>query len=229
VNNPPRIVSITSSASKVEVGEEVTLTANVTDDESSDSELTLQWEAPAGSISGTGLIVKWKAPTTMPTPAAYQIALIVIEKYGPAAQTLEHRVTAQSSDIHVNDSPKEVLALSEQFLEDFADSSKTPDYCVRNFSDSCSGKRSELKDIIDNRNKYTIMSSKFSNFKVSFSSPTTSRVNVACTFTSKIKQSGAIEIADGTCKLDLIYEAFRWWLCNSSYDKLYAAGPNFIF
>jgi hypothetical protein len=175
--------------------------------------------------------VNWTPPAGAATPAAYKISLTVIEKYSLAGQNLEHSVTGQAPEIHVNDSPREVRDLSEQFLADFADSSKTPEYCVRNFSDSCPGKRSELKDIVDNRNTYTILSSKFSNFRISFPTPTTSRVLVSCTFTSKFKQGGAIEVADGTCKLDLIYETttYRWWLCNSSYDKLYAEGPNFIF
>jgi hypothetical protein len=230
VNNPPRIVSITSTVSRAEIGEEVTITANVTDDETADGDLTFQWQAGSGTFTGTGLVVTWKAPTADPTPATYKISLVVIEKYVSAGENLEHRVTGAGPEIRVNDSPKEVRALSEQFLEDFSDSSKTPEYCVRNFSDSCPGKRSELKDIIDNRNTYKILESKFSNYRITFNTArTTSNVRVACTFKSQFKQGGAIEIADGTCELSLIYEVDRWWLCNSSYHKLDALGPNFIF
>jgi hypothetical protein len=230
VNNPPRILSIITSASRVELGEEITLTADVKDDESADNEMTYRWEAPSGSITGTGLVVKWKAPTVALTPVTYKITLMVIEKYGPG-QTLEHRVTEQSPEIRVHDSPWEIRTLSEQFLRDFADSSKVPEYCVRNFLDSCPGKQKELKDIINNRLVYTIMSSRISSSpKITFNTTrTTSQYLAGCTFTSRIKATGAIEVADGTCDLDFKYENDQWWLCESSYHGLNAAGLRFIF
>ena len=118
----------------------MTVAATIVDDESSVDDLTYIWAARSGVITGTGRSAKWKAPLGEPTPATYKISLTVIDRYASGEQSLEHRVSAESSEIHVNDSPKEVRALSEQFMRDFANSSLSPETCVRNFSDSCRGK-----------------------------------------------------------------------------------------
>ena len=38
-------------------------------------DLTYRWEATSGTITGTGRIVKWKAPIGNATPAAYKVSL----------------------------------------------------------------------------------------------------------------------------------------------------------
>ena len=95
-NNPPRITALTVSSDRAEVGEEVTISASVTDDESPVNDLSYSWAATSGTIIGTGPVVKWKAPIGNPTPAAYRISLVVVDKYGVGEQSLEHRVTAES-------------------------------------------------------------------------------------------------------------------------------------
>lgn len=230
LNNPPRVVALTASAERVEIGEEVTLAATVLDDESAVDDLTYRWEAISGSITGTGRTVKWKAPINEPTPATYKISLIVIDKYGLGEQSLEHRVTAESSAIHVNDSPKEARAISELFLRDFADSKTDADTCLRNFSDSCAGKARERRDIVNNRNTRTILSSRVTNQRVTFNSARTrSNFTATCAFTERLTATGVVQTAEGTCDLDLVYEKFRWWLCESSYHGLNEAGLRFIF
>ena len=217
-NNPPRILELIVSAERIEVGEEVTLTANVADDETSADELMYEWQAASGSFSGTGRTVKWRAPMDMATPATYRISLIVIDRYGSGQQTLEHRVNGETSEIHVDDSPKTVRTLSEEFLRDFADSSVEPDTCLQNFHDSCPGKRRERDDIVRNRNLFTIISSKVSVSRVRVNlSRTDAEVLAACEFTSIRKTTGRIEVARGTCELDLVNRNNRWWLCESSF------------
>jgi hypothetical protein len=229
-NNPPRVTALTVSTERVEVGDEVSVTATVADDESPIDDLSYIWAATSGTFTGTGRIVKWKAPVANPTPAAFKISLMVIDKYGSGEQSLEHRVTAESKDIHVNDSPKEVLAISEQFLRDFANSRIDADTCLRNFSDSCSGKARERRDIINNRATRTILSSTISNQRITFNSArTTSEFLAHCTFTERLTATGVVQTADGTCDLDLVYRDFRWWLCESSYRGLNEAGLKFIF
>jgi len=229
-NNPPRVIALAISSDRVEIGEEVTVTATVSDDESSADDLSYIWAATSGTITGTGRIVKWKAPVANPTPAAFKVSLMVIDKYGLGEQSLEHRVTAESPDIHVNDSPKEVRALSEEFIRDFATPSLSPETCVRNFSDSCGGKRSELQDIIDNRNRFRILSHTFTVSRVSINTGRTrAEVRGACEFRSTVKATGSLEIASGTCVLTLVNENYRWWLCDSRMTDSNSAGLTFPF
>jgi hypothetical protein len=229
-NNPPRVAALTVSADRLEVGEEITLSASVLDDETSADDLTYQWQAAAGTIVGTGRTVKWRAPVGEATPATYKITLLVIDKYGSGEQTLEHRVTAESSVIHVDDSPKTVRELSEQFIREFADSSLSPQTCVRNFSDSCSGKQDELEDIIDNRQRFVILSHTIGTAAHNINaSRTQATVSIPCEFTSRVKKDNSIEVAKGTCVLTLVNESYRWWLCSSRLRAGNAAALRFSF
>jgi len=224
------VVSLTSSTDRIEVGEEVTLTAVVSDDETPPDELTYQWEAPSGTIGGVGRVVKWKAPATQQVPAAYKVSLVVVDKYGSGTQALEHRVTALSPDIHVDDSFNTVQTLSKDFLRDFSNSSTTPEFCVRNFSTSCRGRQSELEDIIDNRQRFMIHSHSFAIALVNIDATRTqSTVSGPCEFRSTVKATGAIEVARGTCVLTLVYENYRWWLCSSSMRNPNTAALHFPF
>jgi hypothetical protein len=228
-NTPPRIIALTLSTDRIEVGEEVTITATVVDDETPLDDLTYSWGATSGTVAGTGRIVRWKASPSNPTPLAYKISLNVIEKYAAGEQSLEHRVTAESPAVYVNDSPKEVRALSEEFIRDFANSSLSPQFCVRNFSDSCRGKQSELEDIIDNRRRFKILSHTFSISSATFTGSTQSTVRGRCEFRSTELATGALKIATGTCTLRLTYEDHHWWLCDSSMTDSNLEGLTFPF
>jgi len=227
-NNAPRILGLTLSTNRAEIGQSVTVTANVTDDETLASNLTYEWTASAGTISGAGNEVVWTAPTDQSMPAVHTISLSVIETYGSQQAPQQHRITDVSPAIYVDDSPRTIRSISEQFLRDFANSTVTPETCLQNFSDSCRGKASERNDIINNRRVYAIRASQFSNWRVRLNSTMSSgTVTVRCKFTSTIKATGATEVADGDCELRLIYENNRWWLCDSSYHSL--NGMMFIF
>jgi hypothetical protein len=229
-NNPPRVTALTIGTDRVEVGEAVTITATVLDDETPVDELTYRWDAVSGRIEGTGRIVKWLAPIGVPTPAAYRISLTVIDKYGLGEQSLEHRVTAESAEIHVNDSPTEVRLLSEEFIRDFANSSLSPQFCVRNFSDSCRGKQSEVADIVDNRKRFQILSHTFTVSRVTVNAGRTqSEVRGACEFRSTVKATGLLETARGTCVLSLTNQNYRWWLCDSRMTDANSFGLTFPF
>jgi hypothetical protein len=229
-NNPPRVLSIALSTDRLEVGEEVTLTAAVSDDETSADDLTYQWDATSGSFSGTGRIVKWKAPLDKPAPATYTITLVVVDAYRSGDQALEHRVTAVSSEIHVDDSPATVRAMALQFLKEFTDNSLTPEYCVREFADSCRGKQRERNDIADVRKDYVIQSSKISVSRVTVDDARTrANVFVSCEFTSTYKPTKATVVAKGTCELQLVNQTYRWWLCESSMHAGNTAALTFPF
>ena len=216
-SGPPAITSLTTSSDRAEADTEVTLWATVEDDVSPSEQLIYEWSAAGGTFSGTGGQVTWRAPSGPPTPATYVVTLTVIERYSTAVG--ENRTSA-SVTIHVNDSGAEVRDLSLTFLGDFVDSTKTPATCVRNFSDSCSGKADELSDITKNRAMYVIDSSAswFSIRGIAFNGGrTAAHVNAPCHFESIIRATGATEKVEGVCTLTAVYEDWRWWLCESHF------------
>ena len=90
----------------------------------------------------------------------YDLTLTVIETYtvavdGGGVETRENRVSGKTT-VHVNDSPTEVSGLAFTFLDDFIHSERSPEFCVRNFSDSCAGKQAELSDVRANRAMFII-------------------------------------------------------------------------
>ena len=235
-NNPPRIVSLTASLERVEVGEQVTFTAIVMDDETPVDDLKYEWAVTSGTIVGTGRVVRWTAPVGIATPANHAATLTVVDRYPSGQQMLEHRVTSQSSQLLVEDSSAIVRGLSEKFLANFVNSSVTPEVCVQDFATSCRGRNSELEQIVANRKNYLILSSKVSVTNVSVNAGRTrAEVLASCEFTSRKLtdgpdgKAGATVVASGICDLDSIYENKRWWLCDSNMHERNTAGLHFIF
>ena len=224
VNNPPRITAIAVSSMRVEVGTSITLTASVVDDEATPDQLKYEWKVTAGTIAGTGRTVQWTAPTGIPTPATYTISLTVVDQYTSGQQTLEHRITAQSAQIVVEDSFDIVQQLSEKFLANFANSRVTPQICVEDFLNTApcaKGRADELKDITDNRATREILNHSVVVTRVDVS-PLRDKANVLanCQFTSLVIATAKTEYVTGTCDLELVYATNRWWLCKSSFHQL---------
>jgi hypothetical protein len=147
-----------------------------------------------------------------------------------------HRVTADSASVYVDDSRKTVSALVLEFLADFADSTVTPEHCVRNFLDSCRGKQSELEDVINNRKNYWILEHEAVVTDVTFNVGRTQATVVApCSFTSRKLtdgpdgKTGSIVTAEGNCTLDVRYDNNRWWLCDSRLRDPNSVGLHFMF
>ena len=204
----------------------------VSDAETPVDQLTYEWAAEGGTFSGQGSAVRWRAPSPATTPIDYTLTLTVTEVYGVADSTgarPRHQVKATSPTVRVHNSPKELGDLGMRFLNDFATSSIPADVAVREFSDSCRGKRDERDQIADNRQNYQITSSQL---RLRSASVTTSEVNrgnvvIACEFWSIVKQCppgwpnckpGNTEHVRGDCKLTSIYEQKRWWLCESTFE-----------
>ncbi len=113
----------------------------------------------------------------------------------------------------------ELAALVFTFLDDFAHSDRSPEYCVRNFSDACRGKAEEMSDIANNRSLYLISDGTYSMRAVEFNTPgntakgaTLATVLAPCRFVSTVRATGETEVADGTCRLRNVYEQGRWRL-----------------
>jgi hypothetical protein len=229
-NAPPVIESIVASAARTEVDTEVTLTAYVRDAETPVAQLKFEWKADAGTFSGEGPVVVWRAPKDARTPANYTIALTVTETYttanaAGAAQT--NVVNGTSPVIRVHDSPKELGDMAMTFLGDFANSSVSPSTCIRDFSDGCKGKAEEKRDIESNREHLTILNSSLRLRSVRVgANATTADMAVACSFTSRIIKCdagdtkcvvGTVGTVTGDCTLTGVYEQQRWWLCDSHF------------
>ncbi len=230
INVAPVIESIRVSSDRVEVDAEITLTAEVKDQETPIEQLKFDWQADAGTFSGDGAVVKWRAPKDIKTPADFEIRLTVTETYGSpnsAGVRAQNVTTGSIQGVRVHNSNKELEDLSIQFLTDFAHSSISASTCVRDFTDSCKGKSDERGDIEANRTHFEILNYSLSMKSVAVaSSGLSANMVVACSFTSRIKVCdagdkacvvGDVGTARGDCILTGKYENRRWWLCDSHF------------
>lgn len=245
VNLAPVIEGIAVDAERTEVNTDVSVTAVVKDEDTSIDQLKFEWKVDAGTVSGEGPSVKWRAPVDITTPGDYTVTLTVTETYGaPDAFGVRPRnvSTATSPAIRVHNSPKELGDMSILFLSDFATSSTPTSTCLRNFSDSCPGKAEEKRDIDDNRAYLEILSSSLNLRSVTLgSSRSTAKMSVACAFTSRIVKCpppgpgssacvvGSVESVKGDCSLTGVYEQKRWWLCDSHFNGTATAAVRRLF
>jgi hypothetical protein len=215
------IVSIVTSAARIEGDGEIHVTADVADAETAIDQLTFQWSAsPAsGTFIGTGRQVTWKAPRAQSTPAVYTLTLTVVENYTENGRTLQNRASSSVS-VHYNDPTDEISGLSLQFLKDFTTYSTSAAACVRNFSDKCNGKTEELAQIANNRIDYHILGGDFHIESITYNADRTfAHITAPCTFYD-IPTGGAKERVDGICLLTATYDAWSWWLCDSNFVGL---------
>ena len=228
-NSPPVIQSITPASNRSEVNGDVLVTAQVTDQETSPANLIYNWTANGGSFTGTGSTVHWHAPASG-APALFTVTLTVVENYtvtipGGKSQTGQNQTSA-SIGIHVNDSTKEITNLVLTFLDDFVHSERTPEFCVRNFSDSCQGKQDELSDIQSNRANFIqdptsigvqCLVDHLRRIRPSRRSRRCWRRAILPPPTNRPASSGS---PIGTCRLTTVYENFNWFLCVSNFDPI---------
>jgi hypothetical protein len=235
-NYLPVISSLTIQSSQsnapadfADLNESVPVTAVVTDAETPVNQLTLEWSADLGTITGTGTSVLWRMPAAATTPRAATITLKVSEALGGSAGS---QSTSAKATLSLHDSASEIGAMSRQFLLDFSDSSLTPSYVVRNFYDGCSGKAAELSDVTDNRTYYTIRSFTIGQptsvsvaFKAGCVVPNRGTkagdgcAIVQCEWHDTYKSTGEPGTTIGPDYLTLVYRTNRWWLCNSDFPS----------
>jgi hypothetical protein len=240
-NAVPTIVSFTVQGTRArqpanfaDIGEVIQVSANVKDDETPIGQLQFNWSSPVGSFSGTGASVTWQAPAQATTPVDVLLTLEVVERYGTAPNTFEHRVSGTAA-VSLHDSIKEVGDFSRQFLLDFSDSSiRDVDYIMRNFgsASTCPDVRevdAERADVIKDRTNYQIVSSRIGAARVSVnfggSCPFRSKRGDACAVVPSYWQSRdvitrAVGAVDGDDIVAASYSSAgkRWWLCASDYD-----------
>ncbi|MGH9313514.1 MAG: hypothetical protein ACRD1S_09980 [Vicinamibacterales bacterium] len=224
-NTAPVIRGVTPNRTQVDAGQEVEVTAVADDAETPADQLQYVWTAePAGgTFTGAGRIVRWRAPIDGPVPSDYAIRVTV--------RDLMLSATSTTPLIRVNDGIREMRQLAETFFTDFSDSTKSAEFCVRNFTDTCRiGKQSELEDIQNNRRDYTMISDKHRIDEVVLNSgwvectaPTGPQscalVLTAVDWISISKTTGALRRSRGDSVITGIYEQStrQWWLCDSRY------------
>jgi hypothetical protein len=234
-NAPPVIASFKALGSRrnmpqnfADLGETITITANVTDAETPIDQLTYEWTSSAGSFSGTGPIVSWTAPGS--GTQEYELKLTVIEKYQSAdANGLpvqqENRVSS-SVEVNVHDSKKEVSDMGYDFLIAFS-KQQAVSTVLKDFTPSCRGTDDEQGDVENNQRTRLIQ-------RYSISNPTSVDIAFggtcrdargggdACVYYnvewySQIKGESGTETSKGVDQVSAVYQGDRWWLCSSFY------------
>ncbi len=247
-NESPVVSSLKAQGSRedepaqfADLGEEISVTATVTDEESSPDSLTYEWSADLGTFTGTGRAVKWRAPTTGATPAKATLTLVVVEKYQTTNDsglpvTAENRVT-KNVTVSVHDSVKEVGDMATEFLTNFSKSAVSVATVMKDFTPSCSGTEEERHDVEDNRADYVITSYSVGapTVRIDFDGRCSyrNRSGDACSdshveWTSKSKDDDSTGVAKGVDHIAAVYSSNRWWLCSSDFEGANTIGPRFI-
>jgi hypothetical protein len=224
VNNAPVIRSISVGVAKTEVEQDVNVSAEVENTETSPDDLIYEWSATAGTFSGSGRNVRWRLPKgSTQTPVDVTIHLTVIERYSETVNSLvitrENRATGDASPFRVHDSDAELRKISIEFLVFlFGNSGISPSGCLVDFSDGCRGKQDELRDIEHNRSTFVILSAEATVASVWISPDRLSAEVIApCVFRDREIATGHEGTSRGDCFLTAVYEQNRWWLCSSSF------------
>jgi hypothetical protein len=209
-----------------DLGEEISVTATVQDADTPVANLTYGWAAPAGTVTGTGSSIRWRAPQSgFTTPGTVTISLSVSDGGTTTTGTVV---------VRVHDSVREVASIAREFLVDFSEQRLPPEQVVRNFREGCGvgglGKQNELNDVRNNQRDFQITGWDVEN-------PGRVSVNFGgrCTlFTDRLRTGDACALLDvdwrvterasgdrvrtrGTDQLTAEYHENRWWLCDSDF------------
>jgi len=239
-NPPPKVAALVAQGARpkepaqfADLGEQIANTATVTDAETPIDLLAFQWTADNGTLTGSGPSVTWQAPDSGATPLESTIHLTVVERYITTDSIIHENTVSQTTTVNVHDSTKEVGDLAVQFLTDFSHSEIPPETVVRNFSDKCRGKASELSDVRHNRNCFVITDSFVGSpaTTIQFDSvcPFRSREGDACVsvpvrWVSTGKgcpgelPTGATGVSEGTDWVTAVYQGPKWYLCDSDFE-----------
>ncbi len=215
-----------------DVGEQIDVSADVTDKETPADQLKFEWSSDVGTFSGDGRTVKWKAPASGPTPLTATITLTVVETYQGTDDaglpvSKENRVT-DTMKVKVHDSIQEVGDMANEFLVNFSKSSVPVNTVMKDFTPTCQGAADERAEVEYNRATYTITSWDVQPPKVTVNfdagcstvhglKPGDACSNSAVEWKSE-KDDGTKQDVVGTDQIAAEYLSGRWWLCSSDFD-----------
>jgi hypothetical protein len=238
-NLPPVISSITVQSTQrnappnfADLGEDVPVTAVVTDVETPVSQLAYEWSATLGTFTGTGAAVRWKAPAATNTPVLVTLTLRVTE---PLSGTPSSQSSTRTAIVRLHNSTNEISNMSYQFLLEFSQQALPPEQIIRNFYTGCPGRASELVDVQNNQKNF-----KINAYKVGTSFPVTVNFSGTCPFRDRsgdgcaqvpvewkstcltsdasVCIKGQAYTSTGTDQLTAVYRQDRWWLCDSDFN-----------
>jgi hypothetical protein len=210
----------------MEAGQTVDVAAAVDHAGVPPDQLMYKWAVhpSGGTWLGDGSSLQWQAPTTDSVPATYTFTVTVVRPWLPNSEPL----VASSPALRVNDAKRELAGNSESFLTDVSRGNVLPDFCVRNFADSCSGKQTALDDIATHRAAYADVSVKYQLDSylrsVGWANCTAPEGWARCAvlvynvdWVRTRRTDGVVERVSGTAWLRGIYEGDRWWLCEARF------------
>lgn len=232
-NAPPTISRIRARGTRpgipfqfADLGETITVTADVQDAETPLDQLTYEWRATGGTVTGGGPVVQWRAPDS--GTREYDIELTVSERYTDAGTngTAVHRVVG-TTRVSVHNSEREIRDMALLFLEDFS-KQKSADEILKNFTVSAGcprGRQNEQNDVTENHRRYIIREYRINpnpELSVRFAGVCRfrDRLGDACVYVpvwwnSFDKDTNQMAIAEGIDQVTAAYEGNRWWLCDS--------------
>jgi hypothetical protein len=234
-NTAPAVTGLTAQGTRrreppnlADAGEEIVLTATVSDAETALDRLTFEWSSPVGTFSGEGPLVRWRAPATVPAPTVATLQVRVVDG--------EHRVE-RTVAVRVHDHVREVGDMATLFLKDFSDSAAAPATVMRNFLPDCYGTRDERQQVEDNRAGFTILGSLVGPAAVTVDfdgvCPYNSKPGDACSVSAvrweSRKRNGEVEVVAGEDQVAAVYRQDRWWLCDSSFDGRKISGTGSFY
>jgi hypothetical protein len=231
-NTAPIISALTAQGTRerepanlADANEEIVLTAAVTDAETATDKLTFEWSSPAGTFTGTGPTVRWRAPAGVPAPFVATLQLRVVD----GDQRVDRTVAVQ-----VHDHAREVGDMATLFLRDFADNSVPVTAVMRNFLPDCYGTEDEAEDVEKDRRFYTHVRTRLDPPEVTVdfggTCPYENRPGDACSSSfvrwETRKTNGETEIVEGHDQVAAVYRQDRWWLCDSKFDGRKVGGTS---
>lgn len=235
-NAAPVIAGITAQGTRrrepanlADAGEEIVVTASVTDAETPIDRLTFEWSSPAGSFAGTGPTVRWRAPQSVPAPVVATLQLRVVDGDQRAERTVA---------VRVHDHAREVGDLATLFLREFSDDAIGVDAVMRNFLPGCYGTALERSDVEQVRREYVHVQTRIDPPQVTVDfdgvCPYENRAGDACStsfvrWDTRKKNDGSREVVEGHDQVAAVYRQDRWWLCDSRWNGRRLLGPGAFF
>ncbi len=232
---PPSISNVSARGSRAnepagfaDLGEPLTVTATAADADTPADQLKYEWTSDAGSFTGSGASVQWRAPASASTPAQVTLNVAVTDGVARASGSVV---------VRLHDTVKEVGDKARDFLLAFSDSSITdPNIVLKDFSQGprCIAERDgEKADVQKNRTLYRIESFSVgsASVNVAFAGKPCSYAPVSgdacasvpavwnwlCLQDSSECKKGERGRSSGLDFVTAVYEDSKWLLCASHW------------
>jgi len=224
----PVIRAITVPTSRVETGQDVTITATVEDAETPLTQLTYQWSASAGTITSSGTTATWTMPGGIKAGVNVTITLMVMDTYNAIVNNQivqrQFTVVGTSTPFRVHDSVAETKELGRKFLIDlFGNSAVQPDDCMVDFADVCAnrpeGKNSELIQVRNHRRDFVVYRATMLAQRNEWAGTAAGSVHNAVLYEDQEIGKPPKLPTCGDFITTVVYVDGRWWICESIFDR----------